>query len=100
MRFDPGFPERTGLRGVAAMPVETRETQPLACFDKPAHPDEGGTVPVAPSQTIYPIQIDAIDLTVLAVAVGPRPKPEKFADNGVLIHSTERCQPDNGWVVR
>jgi hypothetical protein len=81
------------------MPVETRETQPLACFDQPAHPDKGGTVPVTPSQTIHPSQIDTFDLAVFAVAVCPRPEPEELADHGVLFEPAERRQPDDGWIV-
>jgi hypothetical protein len=82
------------------MPVETRETQPLACFDQPAHPDKGGTVPITPSQTINPRQIHAIDLAVLAMAVGPRPEPKELADDGVLLEAAERRQPNDGRVVR
>jgi hypothetical protein len=81
------------------MPVETRETQPLACFDKPAHPDKGGTIPVTSSQTIHPRQIDPFDLAVFAVAVCPRPEPEELADYGVLLDLAQRRQPDHGWVV-
>jgi hypothetical protein len=99
VRFDPVFPERTGLCGVAAMPVETRETQPLACFDKPAHPDKGGTVPITPSQSVYPSKIDTIDLAVFAMAVCPRPKAEELADHGILFESADRSQPDDGRIV-
>jgi hypothetical protein len=81
------------------MPVETRETQPLACFDQPAHPDKGGTVPVTPSQTIHPSQIDTFDLAVFAVAVCPRPEPEELAYDGVLLKPAKRSQPDHGGIV-
>jgi mannose/cellobiose epimerase-like protein (N-acyl-D-glucosamine 2-epimerase family) len=81
------------------MPVETRETQPLACFDKPAHPDKGGTVPITSSQTVNPRQIDTFHLAVFAMTVCPRPEPEELADHGVLLQSAERRQPDHGWIV-
>jgi hypothetical protein len=81
------------------MPVETRETQPLACFDQPAHPDKGGTVPVTPSQSVNPSQIHTIDLAVFAVAVSPRPQAKELAYDGVFIDPAERGQPDDGRIV-
>jgi hypothetical protein len=81
------------------MPVETRETQPLACFDKPAHPDKGGTVPITPSQTINPGQIDTFDIPVSRVTISPRPEPEELADDGILLKPAKRCQSDYRWIV-
>jgi hypothetical protein len=99
VRFNPVFTERTGLCGVAAMPVEPGETQPLAGFSQPAHPDKGGTVPIAPSQAVNPGQVNAVNIAIPAVAVSPRPQPEEFADDGILVELAERRQPDDGRIV-
>jgi hypothetical protein len=99
VRFNPVFAKRAGLCGVAAMPVEPGETQPLAGFGQPAHPDKGGTVPIAPGQTIHPGKVNTLDVAVSRVPIRPRPETEELANNSILIHPTERRQPDYRRIV-
>jgi hypothetical protein len=82
------------------MPVETRETQSLACFGQPAHPDKGGTESLALRQTVNPRDPDSVSMPVVRVPVGPRPQTEQLADDGVVVQLHDVGQADDSRVVR